>query len=305
MGNFSSSYIFQLSYESLRCSPKYLETHTIKQIIDHIYTLRYIDCFDPTNKGWNKVWHNHSDRVNHIIECALLEQKYDFIKEFATDPVIEDILDVRRNIILKGKSSISYVCSCFMYSIFYVDKELKVVKQRDPSDVKKALDTLASCQVLFDTMIKDLSIPYSDNTLWAMKGYVDPLYFEILHNLMTGPFATSETEHVLKLLFEEIMNKRSSATLDEQGLYNNLLNSLLENKICCQVFLQVLDSNSKRGVYNWFNTIKLDINKDHWLRRLIESRENLEEFFNLKNLVIKESSIQHQQKCEMYKIHAE
>ena len=295
MGNVSASSVFRSSYEGLRCSATDLETFTTNQIIKHIESLRFQDCFDPTNKGWNKKWHDHSGLVHHIIERALLEQKYDFIKEFATHPLIEDILDVRRNIILKGKSPMSYVCICFMYCIFYVDKEQKV-NRRDPSDVKKALDTLASCNILFDTMIKDLAISYMENTWWAMREYVDPLYFEILRDLMTGPFATSRSEWVLLQLFQEIMSKRSTASLDEQALYNNLLDSLLENDICCQVFLQVLDSNSKKGVCNRFDTIKLDITKDHWLRRVIEAREDLDEFDNLQGLVAKESSRQHQQK---------
>ncbi len=303
MGNTSPSSIFHSSYKTLRCSAKYLETHTTNKILKYINTLRYKDCFDPTNKGWTKIWYFHDNLVQQIIERALLEQKYDFIKEFATHPLIEDILDVRRTIILKRGSSMPYICSCFMYSIFYVNKEK--VHRRNPSDVKKALDTLASCKVLFDTMIKDLANSNMDNTWWAMRGYVDPPYFEILYDLMTRPFATSETERVLESLYEEIMIKRSNASPDELGLYNNLLDSLLENKVCCRVFLEVLDFNSKTGLCKWFNTIKLDINKDHWLRRVVEAREDLYEFSNLQELVRKESSRQHQEKCEMYKIHAD
>jgi hypothetical protein len=302
--HYSALSVFQLSYKGLRLTETYLETHTTKQIIDHIRCLRYIDCFDPTNKGWNKKWYDHSGLVQHIIERALLEQKYDFIKEFATHPVIEDILDVRRNLILKEKSPMSYVCSCFMYSIFYVDKEQKV-QRRDPSDVKNALDTLASCTVLFDTMIKDVDYPNMTNALWAMRGYVDPLYFEILCDLMTGPLASSKSEWALYHLFEEIMNKRSKTSSDELGLYNNLLDSLLENNICCKVFLIMIDSNIKQGLCTWIYGIKLNINKDNWLRRVIEAREDLDDFSNLQDLVKKESSRHHLQKCEMYKIHAE
>ncbi len=52
--------IFRSSYKYLTCSAEYLETHTTKQILEHIDILRYKDCFDPINKGWNKVWYRIS-----------------------------------------------------------------------------------------------------------------------------------------------------------------------------------------------------------------------------------------------------
>ena len=305
MGQSPSS-IFEMSCNGIGYTKKDLERQSVSQIIEHIRLLRSKDL-DPTNRGWNATYYSHSCRIVQIIDRALLEQKYDFIKEFSTDPLIEDIIDVRRSLILKGKEITSYVGTCFMYTIFYIDQKGNV-QERDPSDVQKALEALSSCKVLFDTMIKAIAYPKMDNVWWAMRGLIQPKYFSILRELMTGPFATLETEHALQDFFREILIKRAKATLDEIGLYNNFLDSVLENDICNQVFLNVLNIHSQRSFCDWCKSVKIDIVKDYWFRRVIEARaENneLEEHHHLFQLVEKQRKGWERERCEMYKIHAD
>ena len=257
------------------------------------------------NKTYKEFWDDQRDYTGYILNTlryAVLNNQYDFVKQFTTHLVIDDTIDIVRSCLVKvpKKMCISFYCCLWMFVLFQKNSEGHV-SYKPFEQVSKMIYTLQSCDTLFDTMIKDLA--NINNAWWAIRGYVYPPYFSLLHDLMTGPFAVKGAEPILRELFLELLFQRSKANQETIGVYNNFLDLILKESLHKQIFFDILNDYSKTGCCTFFNDICIDLQNDNWIRDLVYSQDNLDHLnhlsqnarYNLKSLT--------QHKYEMYKIH--
>lgn len=243
--------------------------------------------------------------ISFNLQIALILNQYDYIQDFLTNAsfnkLLSTYLTIKNGQLLAGGRDLCLFSFAPIWTFLVFDNEKTY---REPKEVSKYLDLFRSNTFLFNCMCADLHKCIIKDT----RAFVYPLYFDILKDLMSTSFITKDHEFILLDLYQYIMELRQTNNEDNIGLYNNFLDSLLQDPYQREVFFKLLNQNSKQGVMGWFNKFKVDLSKDFWVRNAVLERQDLDElndFNNLKSLLDSTKERDFHRRCEMYKIHTE
>ena len=179
--------------------------------------------------------------ISFNLQIALILNRYDYIQEFLTNASFNKLLSTYLTIKngelwIEGRNFFHFTFApIWTYLVFANDKTY-----RDPKEVSKYLDLFRSNTFLFNCMCADLHNCFTKDT----RAFVYPPYFDILKDLMKTSFATKDHEFILLDLYQYIMELRQTNNEDNIGLYNNFLDSLLQDPYQREVFFKLLNQNN-------------------------------------------------------------